>query len=313
MRKYAIIGVGHVGATVAYTLVCQGIADELILIDKNEKKARAEQLDLQDTQARLDSHTTIKINNYDDITDADILFITSGNIHALDHASGNRWAEFEYTREIVQDIAPKIKASGFNGVIIDVMNPCDCITYYLQQATGLPKNQVLGTGTFLDTARMQKVVGENFNVDPKNVSGYTLGEHGESQFVAWSTVSVNGLPIEQLADERRIDLEDLEQQTRGGGWAVHSGKGYTSYAIATCAVKLSRAVLDDASLACPCSCYSDKYNTYVGHPAIIGKSGVVEELRLPITAEEQEKLAESAGFIREKFETLPAVAQTATA
>lgn len=263
MRKYAIIGVGHVGATVAYTLVCQGIADELILIDKNEKKARAEQLDLQDTQARLDSHTTIKINNYDDITDADILFITSGNIHALDHASGNRWAEFEYTREIVQDIAPKIKASGFNGVIIDVMNPCDCITYYLQQATGLPKNQVLGTGTFLDTARMQKVVGENFNVDPKNVSGYTLGEHGESQFVAWSTVSVNGLPIEQLADERHIDLEDLEQQARGGGWAVHFGKGYTSYAIATCAVKLSRAVLDDANLACPCSCYSDKYNTYV--------------------------------------------------
>lgn len=305
MRKYAIIGVGHVGATVAYTLVCQGIADELILIDKNEKKARAEQLDLQDTQARLDSHTTIKINDYTELADTDILFVTSGNIHALDHASGNRWAEFEYTREIVQDIAPKIKASGFNGVLIDVMNPCDCITYFLQQATGLPTNQVLGTGTFLDTARMQKVVGENFNVDPKNVTGYTLGEHGESQFVAWSTVSVNGLPIEQLAEERQLDLADLESQARGGGWAVHSGKGYTSYAIATCAVKLSRAVLDDANLACPCSCYSDKYGTYVGHPAIIGKSGVVEALRLPVTAEEEAKLAKSAGFIREKFETLP--------
>ena len=153
------------------------------------------------------------------------------------------------------------------------------------------------------------MVGENFNVDPKNVSGYTLGEHGESQFVAWSTVSVNGLPIEQLAEERHLDLEDLERQARGGGWAVHSGKGYTSYAIATCAVKLSRAVLDDANLACPCSCYSDKYNTYVGHPAIVGKDGIVEALRLPITDAEEQKLAESAGFIREKFETLPAVKQ----
>lgn len=304
MRKFAIIGVGHVGATVAYTLVCKGIADELILIDKNEAKATAEMLDLQDAQARLDTRTIIKIQDYAELEDADILFVTSGNIHALDHASGNRWAEFEYTREIVKDISPKIKASGFNGVLIDTMNPCDAITSFLQRETGLSKNQCFDTGTFLDTARMQKVVADEFDVDPKNVSGYVYGEHGESQFSAWSTVQVNGLQIEDLAEERNLDLDELESKARHGGWAVHSGKGYTSFAIATCAVKLSQAVLADAKLACPCSSYSEKYDTYVGQPSIVGKNGIEEVIELPLPEDEEDKFQHSAATIKEKFVTM---------
>lgn len=301
MRKYAIIGVGHVGATIAYTLVCKGIADELILIDTNVGKARAEQLDLQDAQARLDSRTIIKINDYSELTDADILFITSGNIHALDHASGNRWAEFEYTRKIVQDIAPKVKATGFNGVVIDTMNPCDAITHYFQRATGLSRQQVFGTGTFLDTARMQKVVAEVFDCDPKNVTGYVYGEHGESQFSAWSTVQVNGIPITELAKTNDLDLDALEAEARHGGWAVHSGKGYTSFAIATCAVKLSEAVFANARLACPVSAYSDRFETYIGQPAIIGKDGVESVTTLALTDDEETKFQASADTIIEKF------------
>ncbi|WP_338208076.1 L-lactate dehydrogenase [Lactiplantibacillus paraxiangfangensis] len=301
MRKYAIIGVGHVGATIAYTLVCKGIADELILIDTNVGKARAEQLDLQDAQARLDSRTIIKINDYSELTDTDILFITSGNIHALDHASGNRWAEFEYTRKIVQDIAPKVKATGFNGVVIDTMNPCDAITHYFQRATGLSRQQVFGTGTFLDTARMQKVVSEVFDCDPKNVTGYVYGEHGESQFSAWSTVQVNGIPITELAKTHDLDLDALEAEARHGGWAVHSGKGYTSFAIATCAVKLSEAVFANARLACPVSAYSDRFETYIGQPAIIGKDGVESVTTLALTDDEETKFQASADTIIEKF------------
>jgi len=301
MRKYAIIGVGHVGATIAYTLVCKGIADELILIDTNVGKARAEQLDLQDAQARLDSRTIIKINDYQELTDTDILFITSGNIHALDHASGNRWAEFENTQHIVQAIAPQVKATGFNGVVIDTMNPCDAITHYFQRATGLSRQQVFGTGTFLDTARMQKVVAEVFDCDPKNISGYVYGEHGESQFSAWSTVQVNGIPITTLVDQYHLDLDALEAEARHGGWAVHSGKGYTSFAIATCAVKLSEAVLADARLACPVSAYSERFKTYIGQPAIIGKHGVEKVTELALAASEQAKFQNSADTIIEKF------------
>ncbi|GAY76873.1 L-lactate dehydrogenase [Sporolactobacillus inulinus] len=133
------------GAAVAFQLVSRGIADELILIDTNEGLARAEQLDLQDMQGRIDTRTIIKINDYSELADTDILFITAGNILAYKEkqAQGNRWAEFKYTKDIVQDIAPKVKASGFHGVAIDTMNPCDAITQYFQENTGLSRQQVL--------------------------------------------------------------------------------------------------------------------------------------------------------------------------
>ncbi|MFT8872630.1 MAG: L-lactate dehydrogenase [Sporolactobacillus sp.] len=304
LRKYAIIGVGNVGAAVAYTLVTKGIADELVIIDKNELLARAEQLDLQDMQGRVDTRTRIKINDYHELADADILFITAGNIHAYEEesAAGDRWAEFKYTKEIVKDIAPKVKASGFHGVVIDTMNPCDAITQYFQENTGLSRRQVLATGTFLDTARMQKVVSDQFNCDPKNVTGYVYGEHGESQFAAWSTVQVNGRPIVELAKQQQINLVDLEEAARRGGWEVYTGKHYTNWAIATCAVKLSQAVLSDARAAYICSCFSEKYGTYVGQPAIVGKHGVEEVTVLPLTEEEEARFKHSADTIKEKFQ-----------
>lgn len=306
MRKFGVIGVGHVGVTVAYTLVTKGIADELVLIDKNEKKAVAEQLDLQDCQARLDTTTKVKIQDYDELKDADILFVTAGNIHALDNNSGNRWAEFEYTRDIVKDIAPKIAKSGFNGVLVDTMNPCDAIAHYLQKTVGFTQEQCLATGTFLDTARMQRIVAENFHTNSKNVDGYVLGEHGESQFVAWSTVTINNHPIKEFAAEKqmKLDFDELESQIRHGGWAIHSGKGYTSFGIATCAVKLAQSVISDSQLECPVSSYNEKYDTYLGQPAVVGKDGIEYVNNLKLTDEEEAKLKNSADTIKEKFATM---------
>ncbi|MFC6324155.1 L-lactate dehydrogenase [Companilactobacillus baiquanensis] len=306
MRKFGVIGVGHVGVTVAYTLVTKGIADELVLIDKNEKLAVAEQLDLQDCQARLDTTTKVKIQDYSELKNADVLFVTAGNIHALDNNSGNRWAEFEYTREIVKDIAPKIAKSGFNGVLVDTMNPCDAIAQYLQKEAGFTAEQCLATGTFLDTARMQRVVAEQFGTNSKNVGGYVLGEHGESQFVAWSTVTVNNHPLKEYAKAKGkdLDLNNLEDEIRHGGWAIHSGKGYTSFGIGTCAVKLAQSVISDAQLECPVSTYNKKYDTYLGQPAVVGKGGVQYVNELHLTDEEEAKLKNSADTIKEKFATM---------
>lgn len=306
MRKFGIIGVGHVGVTVAYTLVTKGIADELILIDKNEKKALAEKLDLEDSQARLDTTTKIKIQDYSELKDCDVLFVTAGNIKAFEGTDGNRWIEFKYTSEIVKDIAPKIANSGFNGILIETMNPCDAITHYLQKATGLTTAQCFDTGTFLDTARMQRTLGEEFNTNSKNIGGYILGEHGDSQFVAWSTVTVNNHPIKEYAKEigKTLDFEKLEEKIRLGGWAVFSGKHYTSFGIATCAVKLAQAVISDAQLECPVSCYSEKYDTYIGQPAVVGKNGIEYVNHIELPEEEEAKLKNSAETIKEKFETM---------
>ena len=167
-RKYAVLGVGHVGATVAFALVTKGDADELVLIDKDEKKARAEQLDLEDATARLETRPKIKIQDYSELADTDILFVTAGNILALKHQTGNnRWAEFNDTRQIVKDIAPKIKASGFHDVLIDTMNLCDAITQYLQKEIGSSVNAIAKAAEEAGVIKNKAHTNET-DIDPTN-------------------------------------------------------------------------------------------------------------------------------------------------
>lgn len=301
MRKLAVIGLGHVGATVAYTLVTKGIADELILIDKNEDKVIAEQYDLLDMLARIDTSTKIKIQDYDSLKDADVIITTFGNIAALSEG-GNRFGEYDHNVAQVKEVGQKIKASGFNGVIVNVTNPCDVITTLLVRYTGLPTNQVFGTGTFLDTARMQRIVGEKLGQDPRNVEGWVLGEHGSSQFIAWSTVRVNNKIAIQLFSEN--EQKKLSKQPNKNSFVVANGKGYTSYAIATCATRLIQAVFSDSRLFAPVSVYNPEYKTYIGYPAIIGRDGIEQVVELKLTSSEREKLQAAADKIKEHLNQL---------
>lgn len=303
MRKIGVIGLGHVGATVAYTLVTKGIADELVLIDSNAEKAVAEEYDLRDTISRLDTFTKIIPQSYAALQNADVIITAFGNISSI-RMDGDRFGELNYNAKVVSEVAQKIKDSGFNGVLINISNPCDVITTLLQHKTGLSKKQVFGTGTFLDTARMQRAVGQAIHEDPKNISGYVLGEHGESQFTAWSTVEIKGHAITEVAAARGLDLNELDQRARRGGWLVFSGKHYTCYAIATCAIKLTLAVLSDAHLACPTSVYLENYDHYIGYPSVIGRQGVIEVNKINLTIEEQAKLDNSAKIISEKLAVL---------
>lgn len=297
MRKIAVIGLGHVGVTVAYTIYAQGLCDELVLIDKNEKKLRAEEYDFKDAASRMLFHTEIKTGDYNELKDADVVITAFGDIEAS-VKSGDRFAELPINRAAAKEVGQKIKAAGFKGVVINISNPCDVITSILQHETQLPKNQVLGTGTFLDTARMQRTVGEAMNQDPRNVAGYVLGEHGNSQFIAWSTVVVNNKAASDLFTPEEI--EKLDKLPVEGAWKVAFGKGYTSYAVATCAVRLAEAVLSNAHLFAPVSVYLDEYETYIGYPAIIGSKGIEAVVQLDLTEKEQEKMWQSARYIKQK-------------
>ncbi|VDG19160.1 L-lactate dehydrogenase [Lactobacillus pentosus] [Lactiplantibacillus mudanjiangensis] len=306
MRKYGVIGLGQVGATVAYTLVQRGTVDELVLIDHNEALAQAQKIDLEDASPRLATSTKIILNDYSALADAEVLIIASGNIKAIDmNSSKGRFGEYDSNQAIVRDIAPKIVASGFKGILIDIMNPCDVMTDYLQRLTGFDHNRVFGTGTFLDTARMQKCVGQALHTNSKNVDGYVYGEHGNSQFVAWSTVRVNGQPIAHFQKNANLDLDQLEEDARQGAFAVMNGKHYTNFAIATCGVRLAEAVSADAQLTCPVSAFDPELGTYVGMPAIIGKNGIESLIRLDLTTAEKASLAASAKFIKENVDVLP--------
>lgn len=296
MRKVAVIGLGHVGATVAYTIFTHGYADTLVLLDKNQAKVEAEYNDLRDTLARNDYYVKVLMQDWSQLKDTDIIITAFGDIAAT-VKTGDRFGEFNINARNAQEVGKKIQATGFSGILINISNPCDAISTILQESTGLSKAQVFGTGTFLDTARMQRIVGEKLNEDPKNVEGFVLGEHGASQFTAWSTVRINGKSADQLFSKQEKTI--LSDQPNKNSMKVAAGKGYTSYAIATCAVRLMLAVFSNARLFAPTSVYLDEVETYIGYPAIIGKNGIEKVIKLELSSEEKEKLQHSATIIKQ--------------
>ena len=298
-RKVAIIGMGNVGAAVAHGLIAQGAFDDYVLIDTNEDKVRADALDFQDAAANLNHHANITVNDYETLADADVLISALGNIKLQDNPNADRFAELPFTSKEVVDISEKIKSVGFRGVLIAITNPVDVVTSLFQHYTGLPKERVIGTGTLLDTARMKRAVGVRFGVDPRSVYGYNLGEHGNSQFTAWSQVRVKGQPIHTLTSDKV--LEEMATEAMKGGHTVFYGKKYTSYGIASAAIRLALAVVSDAHEELPITNYYAPLDTYLSYPAIIGRNGVIEQVKLSLTDEEEAKLAHSAQFIQDKF------------
>lgn len=298
-RKIGIIGMGNVGSTLAYGLICQGICDDYVLIDQNAKKVEADWGDFLDAAANLDNHANIYINDYSSLSDADIVISALGNIKLQDNPNADRFAELNYTAREVKKVSQKLKEINFNGIILAITNPVDVITNLYQHYTNLPKEKVIGTGTLLDTARMKRVVGKQFKVNPKSISGYNLGEHGNSQFTAWSQVKVKGNNITELLDHSQLQL--LEKEAIFGGHTVFFGKKYTNFGIASAAIKLIKTILSDSNEELPVSQYISKFDTYLSYPAIVGRQGIVDQIELTLSKEEENKLQESAEYIKQKF------------
>ena len=298
-RKVAIIGMGNVGAAVAHGLIAQGAFDDYVLIDTNEAKVKADALDFQDAAANLNHHANITVNSYEALADADVIISALGNIKLQDNPNADRFAELPFTSKEVIEVSKKIKEVGFKGILMAITNPVDVVTSLYQHYTGLPKERVIGTGTLLDTARMKRAVGVRFGVDPRSVYGYNLGEHGNSQFTAWSQVRVKGQPISKLTSEDV--LEEIATEAMRGGHTVFYGKKYTSYGIASAAIRLALAVISDAHEELPVTNYYAPLDTYLSYPALVGRSGIIEQLQLTLTEEEEAKLARSAQFIQDKF------------
>ncbi|EKO3231974.1 L-lactate dehydrogenase [Listeria innocua] len=300
-RKVGIIGAGHVGSDVAFSFVTQGICDEIVIIDKIEAKAESEALELRDMASMTRSYTTITANNWEALSDADIIVMAVGPETLLRE---DRMEELVETSRSVTEIVPKILATGFKGIFVNITNPCDVITMLIQKISGFDRSRVFGTGTSLDTARMRRVVGEALHINPKSIEGYVLGEHGESQFVAWSTVKIGGVNITDYKTKAPLDLPALKDAVRGGGWNILTGKGWTSFGIATATAGIVDALLTDAKQVFPLAVFSEQTNTYIGQPALIGANGVLDTIKPPLTKEEQTNFEYSAEVIRKAFDLL---------
>lgn len=309
-RICGIIGLGHVGAHVASALAMQGIADELILVDINHSKRDSEVQDLRDSAAYLPHRVTVKSGDFEDLKDCDVIVNCVGKIELL-CSTHDRVTEMDFTIPAVRSYADKIKASGFNGVLINITNPCDIVTRELALHLKLPKGRVFGTGTGLDTSRLLSALARQTGIDHKSITCYMLGEHGNQQFAPWSCVSFRGKPLDDWAktDSRfRFDRDALQKESIGGGWVTFSGKNCTEYGIAATAARMVHIVLHDEKAIMPasaelCGEYGES-GLFAGVPCVIGASGVEEVIELPLSAEEKETFHNCCNGIKENMKHL---------
>lgn len=301
-RKVVLIGAGMVGMSFAYQLYSSGLCEELGLIDFFPEKAEGEAMDLNHAGALV---PPIKVTSggYEQCADADVIVICGG----LPQKPGEtRLQLVDKNIKVVKDMADKIKTSGFDGVIVIASNPVDVLTNALQKFTGFPKNRIVGSGTTLDTSRLRYMVGDTLNIAPNAVRGYIMGEHGDTQFAAWSNVYVYGKPIEKYLETsdklNKDELKKIEERVMRAAYEVINRKRATYYAIGISLLAIVKAILRNENTELAVSGYCDgQYGVkdlYIGVPAIIGREGVREVVEMELSKDELEKMQHSAGVLR---------------
>lgn len=304
-RKIAIVGTGLVGSSCAFALVNQCVCDEILMIDINEERAKGEAWDLTHGVEFMSQRTKIKNSSYSECGDVDIVIITAG---APPKAGQTRLDTLGVSAKICNSIVNPIMDSGFNGIFIIASNPVDIISYHVWKLSGLPKNQVIGTGTTIDSSRLKNILSEYLDgIDVRSIQAFSMGEHGDSQMVPWSNVSVCGKSFLKMREEndklKDIDLNEVVKRTARAGWEIYERKGTTYYGIASCTVGIIKSIFHDERKVLPVSTllqgeYGEE-NIYCGVPTIIGKEGATKVIELDMTSEELEKFKMSNNVLRE--------------
>lgn len=307
-RVVGILGTGHVGAHVAFCLGIMGIADEVLLCDKDEKKVTGECNDLNDAVPFMPGRTTYKVVDYAGLKDCDILVNAVGNIELC--KTFNRDSELVSSTHMVAETIPQIMDAGFDGIIVNITNPCDAITNLVAKLSGLPKGRVLGTGTLLDSARLHHNLTDQTGVDSRSLTGYMMGEHGNSQFVPWTQVQVYGQSLGnwEVSQNIHVDRAQTKEDVKKGGWVTVAGKACTEYGIASAAATLIRSILRDEKRVLPCSVELDgeygEHDVFVGTPALIGKNGVEKVIEVRLPPNEMLDLKTAIGAIRTNMQKI---------
>ncbi len=291
--KVGVVGVGYVGIAAAYSIFQQGLAQELILIDVYEKRAQAEATDLMHGQA-FASRCEVKGGaDYSLLAGADVVIVTAGV--AQKDASETRLMLIERNIKVFKGIVEELDRHCPQAIIVVATNPCDILTSYVQDISSRNNHKVVGTGTLLDTSRLRAILAEYYSVSARSVHVYVLGEHGDHQFVSWSTarISANALvsdiPINGIAYNREV-LEQKAQQTRQAAYEIIEGKGHTNLAIGLCCAFIVRSIRNDEKTVMPLSVrLTGEYGVRgicVANPAIVGRNGVERLIELPLSEDE---------------------------
>lgn len=307
-RKVGIIGAGNVGSHLGLQLAVQGLADEVVFYDVNNDKAMGESLDLMDAVSYQPHHFEAYAGTIDDMKDADIMINASGKPRLpgqtrLDMMDGG----IATTKEFL----PLIEKSGFDGIIISISNPCDIIAEYIQYKLDYPKNKIIGSGTALDSARLQYQLSDQLKINRRSLTAYLLGEHGDSSMIPWSHVTVAGKKLDELLAEKpelyKMDPKDvILEKVHREGYVENTTKGCTEFGVTSATAELVRAIYHNEHKVLPVSVYLDGpygiKDSFASVPVKIGKDGVEDIIELHLTEEENEELQASIKVLKEHFE-----------
>lgn len=306
MSKITVIGAGSVGATVANDLMIQGVASEVVLVDVNKKKAYGEALDVYQG-APFHSPAIVRSGDYDDAVGSDIVVITCGvarkpGMSRLDLAQTNV--------NILKDVADEVVHYAPKAIYVIVSNPVDVLTYVFHKVSGLPENQIIGSGTILDTSRLQSELARRFHISPKNVHAHVYGEHGDSSFVPWSLAHIANNHIDEYKncspDKDRIkwnqEYEEVEQFVKKSGGKIIENKGATFYAVAMSVCHICKCIFSGAGTALTVSTMMNgEYgvdDVCLSTLALVDRHGVRGKILNKLTDEEVKKLQLSADKLK---------------
>ena len=298
-KKVILVGDGAVGSSYAFSLVNQGIAQELGIVDIFKEKTQGDAEDLSHALA-FTSPKKIYSADYSDAHDADLVVLTSG---APQKPGETRLDLVEKNLRITKQVVTEIVASGFDGIFLVAAKPVDILTYATWKFSGFPKERVIGSGTSLDSARFRQALAEKLDIDARSVHAYIMGEHGDSEFAVWSHANVAGVNLEEfLKDTQGVkeeELVELFESVRDAAYSIIEKKGATFYGIAVALARITKAILDNENAVLPLSTFQEgQYEgvegLYIGQPAIVGDKGIVRPVNIPLNDAELQKMQASA-------------------
>ena len=306
MSKISVIGAGSVGATIANDLMIQGVASEIVLVDVNKKKAVGEALDIYQG-APFCSPAIVRAGDYEDTANSDIVVITCGvarkpGMTRLDLAQTNV--------SILKSVAENVTKYAPNSIYVIVSNPVDVLTYVFHKISGIPENQIIGSGTILDTSRLQSALAKRFHISPKNVHAHVYGEHGDSQFVPWSLAHIANNHVDAYRDSSpdkdRIkwnsDYEEIEEFVKKSGAQIIENKGATFFAVAMSVCHICKCIYSDAGTALTLS--SMMHGEYgvedvcLSTLVLVDRKGIRGKILTPLSEEELVKMQASADKLK---------------
>jgi L-lactate dehydrogenase len=309
-RKVVVIGAGAVGATYCYALAQSGLADEIVLTDKKEDLMKGQVLDLGHGQSFFPT-VSIRSGNIDDCADAQIVVITAG---AAQKPGETRLELIKKNAAIVGTIAEDITKSGCNGIMLIVSNPVDILTYVALKRSGWEKGRVIGSGTVLDSSRFRYLISKHCNVDVHNVHAYILGEHGDSEFAAWSMTNIAGINIDDYCpicgkcSGWKKQRQLIEQQVRDSAYHIINYKGSTQFAVGLALVRITGAILRSQNSILSVSTLVESdfgiKDVCLSVPCVVTDKGVERIIESPLSSDELISMSHSANVLRKALDSL---------